>query len=129
MKPKGIGKGNNPNSKKALTKRVKGAPPVPGAGRPKGSLSLKERLSKFSNIEIPVKMPNGTVENQTIIDSIILSLLAQAQKGNLFAIKEVLDRHFGKEPEKLDIEDNELRITVNELKGSLDLLKRNEKPY
>ncbi|HYT43781.1 MAG TPA: DUF5681 domain-containing protein [Methylomirabilota bacterium] len=96
------GKGNNPNSRAALKSYKKGESGNP-KGRPIGSLSLKERLAKFSSLEISVKMPNGSIQSQTIMDSIILSLLSQAQKGNIMAIKEVLDRNFGKESERTDI--------------------------
>ena len=122
------GKGNNPNSKAALKSYKKGVSGNP-SGRPKGSLSLKERMAKFLEIDIQVKMPNGSIQSQTMMDSILLSLLAQAQKGNLVAIKEVLDRNFGKEPEKHQVDDHELRDTVEEIKSSMDLLKKNEKPY
>ncbi len=126
---KGKGKGTNPNSKKALepTKWKKGQA-VPGAGRPKGALSLKERMKKFLDIEVNVKMPGGSIQSQSVLDSILLSLMSQAQKGNMMAIKEVLDRNFGKEPEKIEI-DHELNGTVEELKDAVKLLQKHERDY
>lgn len=102
---KGIGKGQHPNSKKALipTQTKKGGPTHPGVGRPKGSLSLKERMSKFLDLDVKVKMPNGSIKDQTVLDSIILSLLHQAQKGNIQAVKEVLERNFGKEDQGINV--------------------------
>lgn len=126
----GVGKGNNPKSKEALerTKWKKGEK-VRGAGRPIGSVSLKERMAKFLDLDIKVKMPNGTVQDQNIMDSIILSLISQAQKGNMIAIKEVLDRNYGKEPEKIQLEDKELRKTMDEIKDVATLLQKHDRPY
>ncbi len=103
------GSGNNPNSRKALIpgQVKKGGPAKPGAGRPEGSISAKTYFNKFISIEVPVKMPNGKIENKTIMESIFLSLLHQAQKGNLMAIKEVLDRNFGKEPDNVNVYSHE----------------------
>ena len=69
----------------------------PGAGRKKGTLSLKERLNNFLELDIKIKMPGGKIEDREVLDGVIMSLLAQAQKGNVQAIKEVFDRGFGKE--------------------------------
>lgn len=98
------GKGNNPNSKKALEigKWKKGDSPNP-AGRPKGSMSLKERMNKYLELDIKMKMPDGSIQDKSVLDGIILSLLSQAQKGNIKAIQEVFDRNFGKEPEVVNI--------------------------
>jgi len=102
---KGKGKGSNPNSIKALepTMIKKGQSPSPLSGRPKGSHSLKERLQKYLDLDIKIKMPDGTVQDKSVLDGIILSLLSQAQKGNIRAIQEVFDRNFGKEAEVLNI--------------------------
>jgi hypothetical protein len=127
---KGVGKGNNPKKSDAFKEKIfkKGVSGNP-KGRPIGSLSLRDRMKKFLELDVQVAMPDGTITSQTVLDSVILSLLAQALKGNTIAIKEVLDRNFGKEPEKLEIEDNELRNSVEEIKESMELLKQNEQPY
>ena len=93
---KGIGKGRHPNSLKQLktTPHKLGDPALPGAGRPKGSISLKERLQKYLDLDVKMKMPDGTIQSKTVMDSIVLALLAQAQKGNVLAIREVLDRYY-----------------------------------
>lgn len=99
-----MGKGSNPNSKKALeATKWKPGEAVPGAGRPKGSLSFKERLNKYLELDIKIKMPDGSIQDKSVLDGIILSLLSQAQKGNIIAIREVFDRGFGKEPENMNI--------------------------
>ncbi len=98
------GKGKHPNCVAARKKtEFKKGGPVPKGGRPKGSISLKERMAKFLVLPIKVKMPNGTVQDQEMMDAIILSLIAQAQKGNMMAIKEVLERNFGKETENVNV--------------------------
>lgn len=101
---KGQGKGTHPNSKKALqlTQWKVGESGNP-KGKPKGAMSLREHMKKFLDLNIQVKMPNGSIQDQTIMDSIILTLLSQAQKGNIIAIKEVLERNFGKEAEKIEV--------------------------
>lgn len=101
---KGQGKGTNPNSLKAIEacKWKKGQSGNP-KGKEKGSLSLKERMNKFLGLNVKVKMPDGTIKEQEVLDSIIMSLLAQAQKGNIVAIKEVFERNFGKEADKLEV--------------------------
>ncbi len=130
-KAKGIGKGCHPNSKKALeaTQVKKGGPAHPGAGRPRGSLSLKERMDKFATINIPVEMPDGTISNEEMLDAILFTLFLKAQKGDTQAIKEVLDRKFGKEPEKIEIDDKELRKSVEEIKDASKILAEHDRPY
>lgn len=95
------GKGKNPNSLKNLKPYKPGHPPT--GGRPKGSLSFKERAQKFLDIQTKYKMPNGTITDQTLLDGAILSLIAQANKGNVPALKELFERIFGKEVEKVEL--------------------------
>jgi len=130
-KTKGIGRGKNPNSKKALIANQvkKGGPGKPNAGRPMGSLSLKDRMAKFNIINIPVEMPDGSITNQEMLDAIIFSLYTKARTGDTAAIKEVFDRNFGKEPEKLEIDDKELRKTVDEIKDAATLQSKHDRPY
>lgn len=95
-------KGQHPNSLKNL--ELGRFPPGNSlGGRPKGALSLKERMAKFIDLQTKVKMPDGSVTDATVMESIILSLLAQAAKGNINAIKEVLDRNFGKEAQPVEL--------------------------
>lgn len=100
-----MGRGQHPNSKKALELGMfkKGQKPPATSGRPKGSLSFKERAQKFLDIETKYKMPDGSFTDQTLLDGAILSLIAQANKGNVPALKELLERVFGKEVEKVEL--------------------------
>jgi len=93
-------RGRSPGSLAALepTKLKKGDR-LPGAGRPHGSLSLKDKLKHYLELDVQVKMPDGSIQSKQVLDSIILSLLSQANKGNIKAIEQVLDRGFGKEAE------------------------------
>lgn len=97
------GKGRNPNSLKNLKPYKPGHAVPPGAGRPKGSLSFKERAAKFLDLTQQVKMPGGGFQDQTLLDGAILSLIAQAHRGNVPALKELFERVFGKEVEKLEL--------------------------
>lgn len=103
------GKGTNPNSKKALEPGMfkKGQKAPAKAGRPKGSLSLKERMERFVELKIKVKMPDGSIKDQAILDSIIMSMLSQAQQGNMVAVKEVFDRFYGKQVQPIDVTNKE----------------------
>jgi hypothetical protein len=105
------GKGTNPNSLKALepTKWKKGFKPE-GAGRPKGALSLKDRMKRYLDLSVEVKLPDGTITDREVLDDIILSLFNEARKGNTKAIEQVLDRFYGKEPEKLEVTAHEDRL-------------------
>lgn len=99
-----MAKGIHPNSLKALeaTKWKKGEKP-PGAGRPKGALSLKERMDKYINLPTKVVMPDGTITDKEVMDSIVLALLAKARKGDVGAAKEILDRYYGKQADKMEL--------------------------
>lgn len=100
-----IGKGKHPNSKKALEPGMfkPGHAPIPGAGRPPGALSLKERMDRYIHLETKVVMPDGTITDKEVMDSIVLAALAKARKGDVPAIKEVFDRYYGKQTEKLEV--------------------------
>lgn len=75
-----------------------------GKGRPKGSIDFKKRMQKFLDLEVKIKLPDGRIEDKTVLDQIIMSLLAKAAKGNLIAIREVLDRVYGKADQKIEVE-------------------------
>lgn len=115
MNNKGKGKGSNPNSKKALepTKWKKGQA-VPGAGRPKGSLGIKERLARFMEMPITGTLPDGTQGKMTVADTIALSLIAKSQLGDVPAIREIFDRYFGKETQPIDLTAKEETIVSME---------------
>lgn len=97
------GKGKHPNSLKNLKPLKPGHAPLPGGGRPKGALSLKERMDKYIDLDTKVVMPDGTVTDKSVMDSIVLALLSKARKGDVPAAKEILDRYYGKEAEKVEL--------------------------
>jgi hypothetical protein len=119
-KHKTKGKGSAPNSKKNLElgKWLPGQSGNP-AGKVKGTLNLKERLQTYLALDIKIKMPDGSIQDKSVLDGIVLSLLSQAQKGNIQAIREVFDRNFGKEADVLQIESHEDRLKrqIQELKA------------
>ncbi len=99
------GKGTHPNSLKALEPGIfkPGHAPLPGAGRPKGAISLKERMDRYINLPTKVVMPDGTITEKSVMDSIVLAMMAKARKGDVPAVKEVLDRYYGKQSDKLEL--------------------------
>lgn len=109
-------RGAHPNSLKALeaNKYKKGKKPT--GGRPKGSLSLKDRMRHYLELEVPVEIPNGTITDRTILDGIIIALFKQAAAGNVMAIKEVFDRHFGKEADTIMMKHEDALREMKELK-------------
>lgn len=116
MTYKGKGKGSNPNSLKNLeaTKKKPGERAYPGAGRPKGSISLRERLGKYLEMEVPEQMPNGSFQKIPMIESIILAMLAKGKLGDMTAIKETLDRYYGKEVQPtLDLSPEKEETIIN----------------
>lgn len=96
-------KGKHPNSLKNLKKFEAGHPPAPGCGRPLGAISLKERMDRYIDLPTKVVMPDGTVTDKSVMDSIVLATLAKARKGDIPATKEVFDRYYGKQTEKLEV--------------------------
>lgn len=97
--------GRHPNSLKNLeaTKRKKGDPPPPGAGRPKGAPDYKSVFNKYLTTKRPTKLPDGTTEPREIIEGIVLSALAKATNGDVKAMQFVFERTFGKEVEKMEL--------------------------
>lgn len=99
-------RGCHPNSKKNLECRMqKAGQPAhsPNVGRPPGSISLKERLDRYLYLPTKVSMPDGTITDREVMDSIVLGLLSKARKGDVPAAKEVLDRYYGKQVEKVEL--------------------------
>lgn len=93
--------GMHPNSLKNLKPFVKGKEPT--GGRPKGALGYKERFNKYLQMERPLKLPDGTVKDKTILDGIIFAAMAKASQGDMKAAEFVFNRAFGKEPDKMEL--------------------------
>lgn len=98
-----MAKGVHPNSLAALEPGKFKPGHKMAKGRPKGALSLKERLDKYVDLPTKVVMPDGTITEKSVMDSIVLALLGKARKGDLGAAKEILDRYYGKQTEKMEL--------------------------
>lgn len=73
-------------------------------GRKIGYISLDARLNKYLKCKTPATLPDGTRQDVEMVDAIILRLLYKASiKGELAAIKEVLDRGFGKVTDRVQV--------------------------
>lgn len=98
-----MGKGKHPNSLAALKPTQFKPGHKPKGGRPKGALSFKERLDKYIDLPTKVVMPDGTITEKGVMDSIVLGLLSKARKGDVAAAKEILDRYYGKQVDKVEL--------------------------
>ncbi len=98
-----MAKGMHPNSLAALepTKWKKGKAPT--GGRPKGALSLKERMDKYIDLPTKVVMPDGTITDKAVMDSIVLSIMAKARKGDVAAANLILERYYGKTAQPVEL--------------------------
>lgn len=96
--------GHHPNSKKNL---CKAGEPGKSPGRKHGSKNLKTLVRRFMDIEVPLKMPNGSVEQAPIVQTIIASLIGQAQKGNIRAAELLFNRGYGKEEQVIDVKNGQ----------------------
>jgi len=85
-------------------------------GRPKGVKNRSTILRKWLELNEKLKNPiTGEIEQLTVEDAVILALISKARKGDVAAIREILDTNYGKITESLNIETNELKKTVNDL--------------
>ena len=89
------------------------------AGRPKGTLNSKTILDRFLALEEKMTNPvTGKQEQFSQYEIIYLQLIGQARKGNLKAMKELLDRYEGRPQQKVEINQiNEKHVTVQILEG------------
>lgn len=80
-------------------------PGNPGGGRPKGTgqAALQKKLEQYLNLDTSVILPDGTRDKRSVIDATVLALLRKATLGDIPAIKEVFDRHYGKQSEKVEL--------------------------
>jgi hypothetical protein len=80
-------------------------------GRPKDVPNSKTILKRFLALEEKITNPvSGELESMSILEQIYLRQIAKARKGDLAAMREVLDRYEGKAaqtiltPGQLDVE-------------------------
>lgn len=84
-------------------------------GRPKGALSRSTLARKYLDARLPGKKdPFGvSTEDLTIADMIMLALINKAQKGDINAIRELMDSGYGKNPDIIAGDaDNPLETSV-----------------
>lgn len=82
----------------------KGEPSRNPNGRPKGAKNRSTLLKKWLSVATTIKNPvTKEVEQITVEDEVVLSLINQARKGNVTAIREILDTTYGKVADKIEI--------------------------
>jgi Family of unknown function (DUF5681) len=73
-------------------------------GRPKGSLNSKTVLQKYLALTEKVKNPvTGEFENMNQLEIMMLSVIKNGRKGDLRAVRELLDRLEGKAQQNVDM--------------------------
>ena len=89
------------------------------SGKPKGTLNNKTILNKYLALEEEITNPiTGKLEKFSQYEIIYLQLIEQAKKGNLKALKELLDRYEGKAHQQLEInQSNEEHVTLKILEA------------
>lgn len=81
------------------TRFKKGHPPTPGAGRPRGSISITDALRRLMDLDSPKPCPM-TGEVVKMRDEVGMAAMYKALKGDVGAINLILDRLEGKLPTK-----------------------------
>lgn len=75
-----------------------------GRGRPLGSKSRSTILRKWLEAELDIVNPiTKDKERGTVEDEVILALITKARKGDVSALKEVLDTMYGKLSDKTEL--------------------------
>lgn len=87
--------GKNPH-RDDLGRLKKGHPGLPGAGRPKGSVSLLKPLAKKLREELPEEMQAERGIGTTYLDAVVDAALGQAICGNVAMLRDLIDRMDGK---------------------------------
>lgn len=97
-------------------------------GKPKGTISLRERLERLSTIEVDTVLPDGSSAKREVIDDILCALIAKGRGGDVPALKEYLERLYGKEVEKRE-NTNNTKLTVDAHSTLESLTKKHEKDF
>ena len=96
-------------------------------GRPVGSKNRSTILRKWLECNDKIKNPLTQQEEvMSVEDTVILALIAKARKGDVAAIKEILDSNYGKLTDKTDLTTNGENINPPEYdlsKLSVEALK------
>ncbi len=95
-------RGQNPNSLKNLKLFKPGESGNP-VGKEPGTLDRATTLKKWAYVAIDLMNPvTKTLERATVEDEVVLSLIREARKGSVPAIKEFMDTLYGKVPDKIE---------------------------
>lgn len=82
---------------------VKGEVRNPG-GKPKGTLNSKTIIKRWLSLTEDVKNPiTGQLENMSQLDIMVLKQVQSGRKGDLRALRELLDRLEGKAQQSVDM--------------------------
>jgi hypothetical protein len=82
-------------------------------GRPEGSKSRSTILKKWLLAELDIVNPiTKDKQRGTVEDEVMLALITKARKGDVTAIKEVLDTMYGKLTDKVQIDANQLDTDI-----------------
>jgi len=97
-------------------------------GRKKGSISLTDSLKRALEMECEqINEYTNQIEKRQLRDWVGIALVAKAMKGDVPAIKEVLDRMEGKATQKLEVSGTDGGPLAMASLGSLDQIYTNMK--
>jgi hypothetical protein len=87
-----------------LQPQKSGEPSKNPNGRPKGSRNRSTILKKWLSVKTLIKHPITKEDIKvTVEDEVVLSLIKEARKGDVRAIREILDTMYGKITEKTEL--------------------------
>lgn len=96
-------------------------------GKPKGTKNFKTIIEEFLTVETDAMNPmSGKLEKLSVGQQVVIALLAKAKKGDVPAIKELLDRIDGKAEQKLIHEGGFFNETELIIKKDADINHDNE---
>ena len=105
-------KGKNGGTLKTLEPGDK----LPGSGHP-GGANFKTVINRYLTVKMKKKNPlTGSTENLTGMELLVLSLLDKALKGDVSAVREILDRIEGKVSIPIDTNHTRARIVAFSLR-------------
>jgi hypothetical protein len=110
------GRGKNPNSLKNLEKGMaKPGDVLNPTGKPLGTKDRSTILNKWLSVELELLNPvTKAKERGTVEDEVILALITKARKGDVSAVREILDSTYGKLTEKLQVNNYDFSKLTNE---------------
>jgi hypothetical protein len=121
---KGGGRGSHPNSRANLKPVAPGEVRNP-AGRTPGTKDRATLLRKWLEVELELLNPVTREKQQgTVEDEVVLALIAKARKGDVSAIREVLDSMYGKVKDRTEHSFDFSQLSDEEIKQGEQLLSK-----